>query len=222
MPKNVRITDLPIFDRPREKLQRKGTAALSDFELLEVMIGSGNAHANVSAIARNVQKMLRSGTESLTIEALTNLPGVSIAQASKLLAGFELAKRHLVQNVKPLRTTDDIVARLDEMRNKPQEHFVALSLDGGKRLIAQRTITIGTLDTVLAHPREVFTDPIVDRAAYIVIAHNHPSGIIQPSHKDRTLTAQLVAASQLLGIPIHDHIILTKTDVFSFRRHHMM
>lgn len=210
------------MDRPREKLQRKGPAALSDFELLEVMIGSGTMHADVGTIARQVQKVLRRGATTMSLDSLTSVRGVSIAQASKLLAGFELAKRHLVRDVRPLRTQDDIVARLDDIRDKQQEYFVAISLDGGQRLIAQRTITIGTLDAVLAHPREVFSDPIVDRAACVVIAHNHPSGLAEPSTKDRNLTHQLVAAGQLLGIPLRDHLILTKTDVFSFRQHHLI
>lgn len=210
------------MDRPREKLQRKGAFALSDFELLEVMIGSGNGQTDVSQIARHVQKVLRRGTHNLNLESLTNLRGVSIAQACKLLAGFEIAKRYLVRDVQPLHTQNDIVLRLDDIRGKQQEYFVSLALDGGKRLIAQRTITIGTLDAVLAHPREVFADPIVDRAASVVLAHNHPSGIVEPSAKDRDLTNQLVAAGQLLGVPLHDHIILTKTDIFSFRQHHLL
>lgn len=218
----MRISELPLLDRPREKLQRKGSAALSDFELLEVLIGSGSSSAHVSTIARSIQKILRRGATSLSIELLTQVPGVNIGHAGKLLAAFELARRHLVRDAQPLQTTDDIVARLDDIRSRKQEYFVALSLDGGQRLVAQRIITIGTLDTVLAHPREVFSDPIVDRAACIVIAHNHPSGIVTPSHKDRTLTGQLVAAGQMLGIPLRDHLILTRTDVFSFKDHRML
>lgn len=222
MPKRRRIHQIPTLDRPREKLQRKGQAALSDFELLEVIIGSGTAGADVGHIARQVHKQLQKGTESLSLESLSALRGVSTITASKILAGLELAKRHLVRDVEPLRTMQDILARLDDVRAKQQEYFVCLSLDGGQRLIAQRTITIGTLDTVLAHPREVFSDAIVDRAACIIIAHNHPSGDPNPSQKDTALTQQLAAAGQLLGIPLRDHIILTKTDYYSFRQHHLL
>lgn len=212
-----KIHDIPLIDRPREKLQRKGEHALSDFELLEVMIGSGNAAADVGTIARNLLKLLRSGTESLSLEGLSQVPGVNIAQASKILASLELARRHLVRDVQPLATQADILARLSDIRPKQQEYFVCLSLDGGQRLIAQRTVTIGTLDTVLAHPREVFADPLVDRAAYVIVAHNHPSGDVEPSQKDLALTQQLVAAGQLLGIPLRDHIIVTKTEYVSLR-----
>jgi DNA repair protein RadC len=212
-----KIHDIPLIDRPREKLQRKGEHALSDFELLEVMIGSGNATADVGSIAQRLLKLLRAGTESLSLEALTSVPGVNIAQASKLLASLELARRHLVRDVQPLKTQSDILVRLSDIRAKQQEYFVCLSLDGGQRLIAQRTVTIGTLDTVLAHPREVFADPLIDRAAYVIVAHNHPSGDVEPSQKDLALTQQLVAAGQLLGIPLHDHIIVTKTEYVSLR-----
>lgn len=222
MPRLRRLTDIPVIDRPREKLVRKGVPALSDFELLEVMVGSGTVHADVSQVARQLLRAFRRGTDTLSYESLTNLRGVNTALASKILAGLELARRHLVRDVQPLRTLPDLVARLDSIRSKQQEHFVALSLDGGQRLIAQRTITIGTLDTVLAHPREVFSDPIVDRAASLVVAHNHPSGEAKPSNHDISLTQQLTAAGQLLGIPLRDHLIITRTEVYSFRQHHLL
>jgi DNA repair protein RadC len=209
-------------DRPREKLQRKGVAALSDFELLEVLIGNGTASADVGFIARQVQKLLQNGVASLNYETLVTIKGVSTATAAKILAAIEISKRHLVREHTPLRTQQDILARLSDIRTKQQEYFVCLSLDGGQRLIAQRTITIGTLDTVMAHPREVFADAIADRAASVVAAHNHPSGDETPSQKDITLTQQLVAAGQLLGVPLRDHLILTKTKYFSFRQHHML
>lgn len=217
-----RISDIPEADRPREKMQRKGAQALSDFELLEVMIGSGNKQADVGSIARQLQRVLRSGTEMLSFEGLTALRGVSTAQACKMLAAMELARRHLVRDSLPIRSQEEILARLSDLRNKQQEYFICLSLDGGQRLIAQRTVTIGTLDTVLAHPREVFSDPIVERAASVIVAHNHPSGEAFPSDKDMALTQQLSAAGQLLGIPLRDHIIITKTEHYSFRQHHML
>jgi DNA repair protein RadC len=222
MPKVKRIHQLLPIDRPREKMQRKGAAALSDFELLEALIGTGNAGTDLGSLARQIQKVLARGTEVLSYESLTAIKGVNVATASKLLAALELSKRHLVRDIEPLRSLQDVLARLSELRTKQQEHFVCLSLDGGQRLIAQRTITIGTLDAVMAHPREVFADAIVDRAASVIVAHNHPSGDARPSHKDITLTQQLAAAGQLLGITLQDHLILTKTDYFSYRQHHWL
>lgn len=222
MPRRKRINQLPLADRPREKLQRKGVAALSDFELLEVLIGNGSAGADVGYIAHQVQKILQKGADAVTYENLTAVKGVSVATAGKIMSAIELSRRHLVRDSTPLKTQADILARLSDIRTKQQEYFVCLSLDGGQRLIAQRTITIGTLDSVLAHPREVFADAIVDRAASVIIAHNHPSGDPKPSQKDITLTQQLAAAGQLLGITLADHVILTKTEHFSYRQHHLL
>lgn len=213
---------IPALDRPREKLRRKGAAALSDFELLQVVIGNGSAGADVGQVARQVQKLLQKGMQAVTYETLVDVHGMGVAGAGKILGAMELARRLLVKDVEPLRTISDIVARLDDIRTKQQEYLVAMALDGGQRLIASRIITIGTLDTVLAHPREVFADALMDRAACVLVAHNHPSGEVQPSQQDITLTQQLAAAGQLLGVALRDHIIVTKTSYFSFRQHHLL
>jgi DNA repair protein RadC len=117
----------------------------------------------------------------------------------------------------PLRSTKDILACLDHFRDKKQEFLVCLSVDGGQRLIARRVVTIGTLNASLAHPREIFAAPIADRAASVIISHNHPSGDHNPSEKDVELTQQLVAAGLILGIPLRDHYIVSTTGYFSFK-----
>ncbi len=217
-----RIQDVPQLDRPREKLERKGAQALSDFELLELLIGSGNGATDVGSLAREVQKLFRHGIDSVTYESLASIKGIGPALASKIMAGLMLARRHLVRDLTPLLTQQDILARLHDIRLEKREYFVVLSLDGGQRLIAQRTVAIGTIDTVPAHPREVFADAIADRAATVVIAHNHPSGDARPSQNDIRLTQELVAAGQLLGVPVFDHLIMTKTDYYSCRQHHLL
>jgi DNA repair protein RadC len=117
----------------------------------------------------------------------------------------------------PILAAKDALDFLGFIRSKKQEYLVCLSLDSGHRLIVRRTVTIGLLDVSLAHPREVFADPLKDRAAAVIIAHNHPSCIAEPSKQDIQITQQLAAASQLLGITLKDHIIITKTSHFSFR-----
>lgn len=117
-----------------------------------------------------------------------------------------------------LTTTDAILAQLKFIRAKKQEYFVCLSLDSAQRLIARRVVTIGTLTSTLVHPREVFADPLKDRAASVIIAHNHPSGDPNPSKYDIETTQQLVAAGLLLGVRLHDHIIVTNRGHRSFRR----
>lgn len=213
---------IPAADRPREKLLTKGAAALSDFELLEVIIGKGSTGTDVGTLARQIQKQLRKGINTLNFESLTSIKGISTATAGKLLASLELTKRQLIRDAEPLLTINDILARLSDIRPRQQEYLVCLTLDGGQRLIAQRIITIGILDAVVAHPREVFADAITDRAASIIVAHNHPSGTVTPSQKDISLTQQLVAAGQLLGISLRDHIVVTKGEYYSFRQHHLL
>jgi DNA repair protein RadC len=122
-----------------------------------------------------------------------------------------------MDKTKPLCTVEDILPHLKFIRNKKQEYILCLSLDGGGRLIARRVVTIGTLTQSLIHPREVFAGPLKDRAGSIVVAHNHPSGMVEPSHADISATQQLVAAGILLGISLEDHIIVTKTEHYSFR-----
>lgn len=116
-----------------------------------------------------------------------------------------------------LLTTEDILPHLKFIRAKKQEYVLSLSLDSGCCLIARRVVTIGTLNSSLIHPREVFAAPIKDRAASVVIAHNHPSGDVSPSRSDIAVTQQLVAAGQILGVAIRDHLIVTKKDYYSFR-----
>jgi DNA repair protein RadC len=125
----------------------------------------------------------------------------------------------MTKNRPLLVATDALLAQLDFIRNKKQEYFVCLSLDSGGRLIARRVVTIGLLNVSLAHPREVFAGPLKDRAASVIVAHNHPSGTASPSKEDIKTTQQLVSAGILLGIPLHDHFIVTGTGHYSFRAH---
>ena len=127
-----------------------------------------------------------------------------------------------MDKTKPLYTIEDILPYLKFIRTKRQEYIICLSLDSGNRLIARRVVTIGTLTSSLVHPREVFAGPLKDRAASVVIAHNHPSGDPEPSKADISSTQQLVAAGILLGIHLKDHIIVSKEGHYSFRSHHML
>jgi DNA repair protein RadC len=127
-----------------------------------------------------------------------------------------------MNKTKPLLTSDEALVHLKFIRNKRQEYFICLSLDSGQRLIARRVVTIGLLDMALAHPREVFSGPLKDRAASVIVAHNHPSGMAEPSKEDIKTTQQLIAAGILLGIPVRDHIIVTGDSHFGFRGNHML
>ena len=210
-----KISDLRKDLRPREKLQARGATSLSDYEILMAIIGSGNAQADVTKIARELLKVLRHDRE-LTMENVRPVVGVGVAKASEIVASFELAKRYLLESEQPIIDSPErAVEQLADIRDKKQEYFVCLTLDGANRLIAKRIITIGTLSASLVHPREVFAEAITDRAAGIVVAHNHPSGMLKATKADIEATERLRQSADLLGIHLVDHIIVTKTSFTS-------
>lgn len=212
----VNIKDRRPDDRPREKLARKGAASLSDYELLMAMIGSGNAQADVMKIARDVKKLIVGRGSKLTYEDLLSVKSLGPAKATNIMAGFELWRRQFEVTERPIiDTPEKAVEQLADIRTKQQEYFICLTLDGANRLIAKRIITIGTLTSSLVHPREVFADAITDRAASIIVAHNHPSGNLDPSEADRQVTERLKDAGKLIGIELRDHLIVTQINYAS-------
>lgn len=197
-------------DRPREKMAAKGATALSDLELLMALIGSGNAQADVAKIARDAKKLIAEKGSELTYDDLLSVKSLGPAKATQIMAGFELWRRQFEVGERPIiDSSKKATEQLADIRNKKQEYFICLTLDGANRLIAKRIITIGTLTSSLVHPREVFADAITDRAASIIVAHNHPSGNTEPSQADRALTARLEQVAELMGIKLIDHIIVT-------------
>lgn len=211
----MRINDRQKHDRPREKLQAKGAEALSDYELLMAIIGSGNKQADVTVIAKNVLKLFK--TEGgISYQLLAKVGGIGAAKATEITAAFELAKRYLADHEQPIISdSDTALEQLADIRNKKQEYLVCLTLDGANRLIAKRVITIGTLTSSLVHPREVFADAITDRAASIIVAHNHPSGRLVASAEDKEVTERLVSVGEMVGIDVIDHIIVAPTGSIS-------
>lgn len=215
----MKIRDRHPDQRPREKLAASGAARLSDLELLMAIIGSGNVRADVSVIARRVLKVLQARGADLTYDDLKAVGGLGAAKIPVILASFELARRHLLEPDRPIiDSPEKAVEQLADIRDKKQEHFVCLTLDGANRLITKHIISVGTLTASLVHPREVFAPAIADRAASIVVAHNHPSGGLEPSQADKDVTNRLAEAGKLLGIVLNDHIIVTKLSYISI--HH--
>ncbi|MDR2713664.1 MAG: DNA repair protein RadC [Clostridiales bacterium] len=197
-------------DLPREKLNKKGAAALSDIELLQAVIGSGGKGNDFKQIAKNLNDVIRkTGADKLTIDDVKAIKGIGNAKATTVFAALEFWRRKFTKQTAPLVDSPEKAAeQLAEIKNKKQEHFVLLTLDGARRLINNRVITIGTLNASLVHPREVFSPAIEDRAASIIIAHNHPSGMLDISKQDREVTGIIKRAGELLGIRLDDHIIV--------------
>ena len=212
----IKMSDRRKDLRPREKLAARGAASLSDYELLMAIIGSGNKQADVTKIARDLQKLLQDKGRELTFDDLLSIGSLGPAKSTQIMAGFELWRRRFEPSEQPVIDSPDKAAdQLADIRDKKQEYFVCLTLDGANRLISKRIITIGTLTSSLVHPREVFAEAISDRAASIIVAHNHPSGNLQSSDADRQVTERLKEAGVLLGINLVDHIIVTSKDFVS-------
>lgn len=211
------LADIPDIDKPREKLASRGVKALSSHELLMVLIGSGLAGRDVSALATDILKVIELEKENITLDKLTNIQGIGRAKASQILSAFELAKRYLIKEEKKIHNTEDILALVQDIRDKKQEHFITITLTGGSSVIEKREVFKGTINHSLVHPREIFADAIADRAAGIIFVHNHPADDAQPSELDIKLTRQLCDAAKLMGIQVIDHVIVTKHSYYSFQ-----
>lgn len=196
---------------PREKLVKFGASNLSDLELLRVLIGSGNKQVSAQDISKQILKVLKEKGSAVSFDDLLTIKGMGIAKTSEIIALFELGKRYLMPADNPvISTTDDAVEQLKDIRDKKQEYFVVLTLDGANRLISNTIVFQGTLNQSLVHPREIFAKAIEDRAASIIVAHNHPSGNPDPSTEDIEITTKLKSAGKLLGIKVLEHIVVSK------------
>jgi len=213
-----RIKDLPKLDRPREKLMAKGAAALSDSELLAILIGSGTRGTSALALATKILRSVDQRSGRLDMQVLRDIPGVGPAKAARILAGYELARRRMLHEGDRVREARDVLPFVQQIRDKRQEYFVCLSLNGANEVIENRVVTVGLLDSNQVHPREVYADPLTDRAAAIIVAHNHPSGRLEASPEDIALTERLARVGKLLGIPLLDHIIVTRRGYLSLKQ----
>lgn len=214
----TRIPDLSSVDRPREKLVAKGEAALSDAELLAVLLGSGTKRLSVLDLSVKILKAFQGNLATADIQGLLKVYGVGKAKACQLVAAMELGRRHLSQKRAVIRDAEDALPYLSGIRKEKQEHFVCLSLNGANEVLATRVVTVGLLDSNQVHPREVYADPITDRAASILCAHNHPSGTLQASPEDLAITRRLVKAGEVLGIRVLDHLIVTEKGFLSLKQ----
>lgn len=217
-----KIKSIPEFDRPREKMEKKGTTALSDLELLAVLLGSGIQGKDVFEVARDILKLAQGDFDNINLEKLRDIEGVGLAKACQIMAAIEFSKRFLVKEGIKVKNIDDVVKLVEELRAKKQEYFLSLTLDGASYLIQKRTVFIGTLNHSIVHPREVFADAISDRAAGIIFVHNHPSGNIDPSKEDIAITNRLLEVGKIVGIEVIDHIIVGKGGCFSFQAEGML
>lgn len=223
MARNYTLYDLPIEERPRERLRKVGVNNLSIQELLALIIERGKKGQNVLSIAQNLLANFGSleKIKEASIEELQEVKGIGLATACKLKAAFKLGEKALVKHKRygqKIETPEDVYNLLkEELADKKKEHFKILSLTSRNQLISIDNISTGTLDSNLVHPREVFQPAIQNTAASIILVHNHPSGDFEPSEDDLTITKRFIGAGKILGIEVVDHIIVTKNGFLSFK-----
>jgi len=215
------VKNVAPHDRPREKLERLGPSGLGDNELLALVLGSGSRSANALALANRLLES-SGGLHGLTragVGDLLRVEGVGRARTAQVLAAVELGRRSLTRagEMRPRLTSPRELAvhLLPEYGARPVEQFGIVMLDTRHRVIRTRVIAVGSLDTTVVHPREVFREATAAAAASIVLFHNHPSGDPTPSPDDVALTLRMISAGDIMGIDVVDHLILADQRYFS-------
>ena len=218
---NVRVSDLPRGLQPREKLQKHGERALSNSELMAIALGSGTRQ-------RNVVKIADALVRKYGFDALANLPldewrantGIGLVKACQLKAAFELGRRAFApkDDDRPsLSSPKQAWSQVKDLGRARKEHLVALYLDAQNHLIGRETISIGSLNTTRTHPREILQPAIACSALNFILAHNHPSGSLTPSQDDVDFTRAIQRASEIIGIGLYDHIIVSSKGFVSLK-----
>ena len=211
-----KISAIPKQDRPREKLQAKGAEALSDLELMAILLGSGIKGHDVMTVAERILKVLDAHNEKPNIDELKKIEGVGPAKATLIAAALEFARRRIRPEGLKISFPADVLPLIANYADRKQEHFICISINGANEVITSRVVSVGLVNKTQVHPREVFADPITDRAAAIIVAHNHPSGSLLPSKEDIEVTKQLKTAGETLGIRLMDHVIFNHKEYYSF------
>jgi len=203
----------------RERILRDGPRSLADRELLVAVLGSGCAGKSVTALAHDVLGIIDRGKSELEIDRLKEMSGMGDAKVCAIAAAIELGRRFYSIRDKRIAMPKDVFPLIAHFADRKQEHFLCVSLNGAHEVISIRQITSGLVNKTVVHPREIFADSITDRACAVVVAHNHPSGNIEPSREDIDITKRLGQAGEVLGIPLLDHLVFCQSAFYSFVEH---
>ncbi len=218
---SLRIADIPTSERPRERLMAMGAKNIGTAELIAILLGTGQGKGKLSAVGlgQNIlQQLIQNQREPMDVlrdinhHELMNIHGVGPAKATTILAAVELGKRAFLSRPAARTVIDSPVAAAAALSHdlmwQKQERLAVLLLDAKNQLLGTKVITIGTATETLAHPREIFREVLRQGATRLILAHNHPTGSVEPSDNDIALTEQLLQGAQLLSIPLLDHLIL--------------
>lgn len=220
----MRLSDFHPVERPREKLSSRGPEALTDDELLALLLGTGCRGESSVEVAARLRAACSGGLAKAGVSELRRVRGVGAARAARVAAALELGRRLYARDARPVldsaaRVADQVPAAVRAGR---KEHFLAFYVNARSQLVHAETVSIGTLSASLVHPREVFAPAISCTAAGVIVAHNHPSGDCSPSPEDRDATRRLCRSGELLGIPLLDHLIVSDRGFFSFKENALL
>jgi len=223
------VRDLPLSERPRERLLKLGSEALSAQEILALILGRGIKGESVMVTSQKLLSRFGNlkGIANASVEELSEIKGVGLAKAAQIKAALELSKRlesDAGERQKPMvKSPEDVVNIVkSQLKGKKREHFLVLCLDTRNRLINCKPVSIGSLDTSIVHPREVFKEAVSSSSASVIFVHNHPSGDPEPSKEDVELTKRLVKAGEIIGIDVLDHIIVCDRDYLSLKARNLL
>jgi DNA repair protein RadC len=214
--------DMEPERRPRERLISKGPEALSNTELLAVLLNTGIKGKNVSQLASDLLNLLDCSKEIPKVQELSQLSGMGDTKACAVAAMLEFGRRRWGAFGSAVTNPAEIFSLVRHYADRKQERFISLSLNGAHEVLAVRVVTVGLVNRTIVHPREVFADIIQDRAAAFIVAHNHPSGRISPSPEDNEITDRLQNAAVILGLHFLDHLIFSETAWWSYRQNGLL
>ena len=229
MKESYTVRDLPVSERPRERLLKLGGEALSAQGILALILGGGSRGESVMVTSQKLLSRCGSlkGVADASVEELSETRGIGIAKAAQIKAALELSKRleaGVGEKARPvLKSPQEVVHTVrSQLKGKKKEHFLVLCLDTRNRLISCRPVSIGSLDTSVVHPREVFREAFSCSAASVIFVHNHPSGDPEPSGEDIELTRRLAKAGEIVGIDVLDHIIVCDRSYLSLKAKNLL
>ncbi len=193
----------------RERLERSGTPSVADFELVAAILGTGSRGKDVRSLAAEVLSGSDFSAGVPCIDDLARIPGLGRARACRIAAALELGKRFFGVRERHISGPHDAWQLITHFDDRKQERFLCCTLNGAHDVIAVRVVTLGLVNRTIVHPREIFSEAVADRACAIFVAHNHPSGRLEPSVEDREITDRIKAAGDILGIPLLDHLVFS-------------